>query len=200
MGWQLRAVVMSAIEKAELTFYSGKESAASEALEAALGKASGVEKALGLRLKAKLLKNGAKGKEAAALLEDEISKASGDAAAVLKVGYAEVCCEMETEKAASYASEALSALKGGSDKKMLGYALTASASCTMKKKGDKKKNAEEAKSAVTEAVTIFQGANDTLGQGIALHCMACARFLSGAAEGAIRAGKEAISLFQKMNL
>merc|ERR1719401_1825616 len=67
-------------------------------------------------------------------------------------------------------------------------------------KGDKKKNAEDAKTAVTEAVTVFQGANDSLGQGIALHCMACARFLSGAAEGAIRAGKEAIALFQKLNL
>ncbi|CAK8994672.1 unnamed protein product [Durusdinium trenchii] len=55
----------------------------------------------------------------------------------------------------------------------------------------------ETKQLVDAALPLLRAVNDCLGEGVAMHGMACARALAGLLDGAADAGREALALFRK---
>lgn len=104
------------------------------------------------------------------------------------------------DQAFSQASEAVRILRGQGDKTMVAAGQLLLASVSLEKKGDLKKRADEAKQACDEALPVFRDAGATTAEAYALHVTACTRALSGATEGALRAAKEAQSLYIKAEL
>mmetsp|Transcript_51107 Transcript_51107/g.163593 ORF Transcript_51107/g.163593 Transcript_51107/m.163593 type:complete len:841 (-) Transcript_51107:371-2893(-) len=132
----------------------------------------------------------------------EAADKSGEAKMLLSL--AEAHCASGTadavEQASQEASEAVRLLRGEGDKTMLAAAQLVLASVCLEKKGDTKKKADEAKQACDEALPIFRDLGEAKAEAYALHVMACARAVSGANEGALRAAKEAQALFVKAEL
>mmetsp|Transcript_44628 Transcript_44628/g.97103 ORF Transcript_44628/g.97103 Transcript_44628/m.97103 type:complete len:821 (+) Transcript_44628:83-2545(+) len=177
--------------------YPEAEKAALDALASFKSAGDKVGCADALRVVTQVFSFQGKGKEAMKMVKEELDKGAD---ANMQLAYAESTFEEgseERDEAEKAGLAALASFKASGDNKFLAATYVALANLYIKRSGDKKKGAEDAKNAVNEAIPLFKALGDTKGEALALHAMASARMLSGATEGAIRAAKEALALFQK---